>query len=129
MTTFTAAFPQRARALSASYPAIATASGTFVGAGLTIMMYGFTPGAQITLSITGASNNVPSVRTVDQYGVSSIYLDSAWPQGTYTISVTWSGGTVTTSATKTASIADMLPPETGQTGPLELRDVPPGFGR
>jgi peptidase MA superfamily protein len=125
-SSFASAYAQRVRLLSPSYPAIVTATDTARGQGLTILMYGFTPGSQVTLSISGAASNVPGARTIDAYGTSSTFLDSTWPTGNYTISVTYSGGTVTVNATKTSSILTSMLEDVGEVGPLETIDDAPG---
>jgi len=94
------------KAVTATYPNIATATDTSEGPGLTIMLYGFPPNTSVTLGITGPSNNVPSARNVDQYGTYLTFLDSRFAQGSYTITATWSGGSVSASAAKISSDLD-----------------------
>jgi hypothetical protein len=125
-TAFESSYAQRVRLLSPSYPAIVTSPDTSRGPGMTILMYGFAPGSQITLAISGAASNIPSGRTVDAYGTSSTFLDSTWPAGSYTISVTYNGGTVTVPATKTSSILTSMLEDAGAIGPLETTDDAPG---
>jgi hypothetical protein len=124
-SSFSSSYAQRVRLLAPSYPGVVTAPDTTRGPGLTILMYGFAPGSQVTLSISGAASNVPSSRTIDAYGTSSTFLDSTWPTGNYTISVTYSGGTVTVAATKTSSTLTSTLEDVGEIGPLETTDDAP----
>jgi len=126
-SSFSSAYAQRVRLLAPSYPGIVTSTDTTRGPGLTILMYGFAPGSQVTLSISGAASNVPGGRTIDAYGTSSTFLDSSWPTGNYTISVSYTGGTVTVAATKTSSILTSALDDLGEIGPLEtIDDAPAG---
>jgi hypothetical protein len=97
---FAASFAARTRALAPAYPGIATAPDTVVGPGLSIMFYGFPSGSQISYSVSGPGSSSNST-FVSQFGTYSSFLGSDWPTGTYTITATWSGGVVTTTATKT----------------------------
>ena len=124
-SSFSSSYSQRVRLLAPSYPGIVTATDTTRGPGLTILMYGFAPNSQVTLSISGAASNVPSSRTIDAYGTSSTFLDSSWPTGNYTISVTYSGGTVTVQTAKTSSILTSMLEGVGEIGPLETTDDAP----
>ena len=122
---FAGAYPLRVRLLAPAYPGIVTSTDTARGPGMTVELYGFTPGSQVTLAISGPANSVPSTRTIDQYGTSTTFLDSQWPTGTYTLTVTWSGGTVTATGVKTSSLLDALP-DAAAVGPLTLPDAAPG---
>ena len=98
---FAAAYPARTRAVAPSYPGIATATDTVAGPGLSIIFYGFLPGATVSYSITGGGSAGYNTVRASDYGTYSSFLGSDWPAGTYTISASWSGGVVTTTATKT----------------------------
>jgi hypothetical protein len=102
-STFAASAATRLRAISPTYPAVATATDSPLGVGLSFDLFGFTPSAQVTLNISGPASSVPRIVTVTSTGTFFSYLDAAWPPGTYTISATWSGGTVTGTGTHTAS--------------------------
>jgi hypothetical protein len=91
----------RLRAISPSYPAIATATDNPSGAGLSFMLYGFTPGSQATIFVNGSVSSNPQTVTVTSTGTYLNYLDAAWPPGTYTVTATWSGGTVSATGTHT----------------------------
>src|SRR5207249_3706884 len=97
---FAASYVARTLALATTYPGIATAPDTVVGPGLSIMFYGFRPGSLISYSVSGAGSSSSST-FASQYGTYVSFLGSDWPAGTYTITATWSGGVVTTVATKT----------------------------
>ena len=97
---FAASYVARTLALATTYPGIATAPDTVVGPGLSIMFYGFRPGSLISYSVSGAGSSSSSTFAT-QYGTYVSFLGSDWPAGTYTITATWSGGVVTTVATKT----------------------------
>ncbi len=104
LATFSGSFAARLRALAPAYPGIATANDTVVGPGLSIHLYGFTPGSSVTISISGPGRST-STKTVNEYGVYKTYLDSSWPAGTYSITATGSNGTATVSATLNSSSA------------------------
>ncbi len=124
-SAFSSAYATRVRLLSLSYPGIVTATDTQRGPGMTIELYGFTPGAQVTMTIAGPVSSVPATRTIDQFGTFTTFLDSQWPTGTYTITATWTGGVVTTTGVKTSSLLDAML-DTGVVGPLPLPDFVPG---
>jgi hypothetical protein len=106
-STFADSAPARLRALAASYPAVATASDSPRGAGLSFMAYGFTPGSQITLAVNGPASSVPQTVTVGAYGTYFNYLDAAWPPGSYTVTASWSGGAVSGTGTHTMPALDV----------------------
>jgi hypothetical protein len=116
--------PARLRAISASYPAIATATDNPRGAGLSFMLYGLTPSSQATLFVTGPASSVPRTVTVGSIGTFFSYLDSAWPPGTYTVSATWSGGTISATGTHTVSSVGSVYFDGGPDMVLELSDIP-----
>ena len=94
-------FPNRLRALAPKGPAIVTAvDGPEGAANFTFIVYGLPPNTSFTLSIAGTEQSVPVTRTADAYGFFYSYLDDRWSPGPYSISVTWSGGTVTGTGTK-----------------------------
>jgi hypothetical protein len=100
---FANTYVARVRGLAPTYPAIATTTDTVEGGGLTIMAYGLPPNAPITLSISSLGS---TSHTADAYGAYITYLGSAFPLGSYTITVSWSGGTVTATAAKTSGTLD-----------------------
>ncbi len=100
---FANTYVARVRALAPSYPGLATATDTVQGGGLTIMAYGLPPNAPFTLTISSFS---PESHSADAFGAYITYLGSTFPQGSYTISVSWSGGTITTTAAKTSGAPD-----------------------
>lgn len=114
----------RLRAVSASYPAVATATDNPRGAGLSFVLYGFTPGAQATLFINGPATSIPRTVTVGPIGTYFSYLDAAWPPGTYTVSATWSGGTVTATGTHTLFSVGDVSFDAGVDLVLELPEEP-----
>lgn len=94
-------FTARIRALAPQGPAIVTAvDGPEGAASFTFIVYGLPPNTSFTLSIAGTAQSVPVTRTADAYGFYYSYLDEHWRPGPYSISVTWSGGTVTATGTK-----------------------------
>jgi hypothetical protein len=94
-------FTTRIRALAPQGPAIVTAvDGPEGASSFTFIVYGLPPNTQFTLSIAGTEQSVPVTRTADAYGFFYSYLDEQWNPGPYSISVTWSGGTVTGTGTK-----------------------------
>jgi hypothetical protein len=94
-------YTDRIRALAPQGPAIVTAvDGPEGAANLTFIVYGLPPNTSFTLSIAGTEQSVPVTRTADAYGFFYSYLDERWRPGPYSISVTWSGGTVTGTGTK-----------------------------
>jgi hypothetical protein len=94
-------FTTRVRALAPQGPAIVTeVDGPEGASSFTFIVYGLPPNTQFTLSIAGTAQSVPVTRTADAYGFFYSYLDEQWRPGPYSISVTWSGGTVTGTGTK-----------------------------
>jgi hypothetical protein len=106
LSTFYATVSQRIRAISPTYPGITTATDTPEGAGMAIMLYGFPANAQVTLTVGGAASSVPRSVTVSAIGTYVTYLNAGWPAGSYTITATWSGGTVSASSSKATSMVD-----------------------
>ena len=108
-SSFSATRNARLGALAQS-PGIGTAPDTLAGPGLWIEAYGLPPLASLTMSITGQTvQNIPSLRTANEFGVFWTYLGSSWPKETYTITVTSGVLTLTTAAAKTTSLsADAL---------------------
>ncbi|HEY6959368.1 MAG TPA: Ig-like domain-containing protein [Candidatus Limnocylindria bacterium] len=103
---FAQSFASRIRVLAPPSPGIVTASSTPVGPGTTFVIYGLPSNAMFSLSIVGNNGyqlTGGSLRLADTYGFFTSYIAGGWPPGTYTISATWSGGTVSTVAVKTAS--------------------------
>ncbi len=70
-------------------------------------------------------NAVPTTPTVSTIGTYKSYLGSAFPPGTYTVTVTWSGGAVSTSGAKIASV-DLLSAEPPP-ALFELAEEPPAW--
>ena len=102
-SSFSVDAPARLRAISASYPAIATAIDNPRGAGLSFMAYGFTPGSQVTIFINGPASANPLTVTVASIGTYFTYLDASWPPGVYTVTASGAGGTVSATGTHTVS--------------------------
>lgn len=100
-SSFSANAAARLRAISGSYPAVATATDNPRGAGLSFLLYGFTPGAQVTIFLSGPASSSPRTVTIGSIGTFFSYIDGAWPPGTYTVSATGSGGTVSATGTHT----------------------------
>ncbi len=100
-------FETRIRALAARYPGIATSTSTPGGPGLFFIFYGLPANVPFTLAITGSNGyrlaSSPT-RVADQYGVYVSYLGTGWPPGSYTISGSWAGGTVSTTAAKISTL-------------------------
>jgi hypothetical protein len=101
--TYLSTYAARIRAIAPFYPGIQTAGDSIAGPGLSFMLYGFTANAQVTVNISGAASATPQTVTTSSIGTYMNYLDDQWPAGSYTFSATWSGGTVSTTAVKTAS--------------------------
>jgi hypothetical protein len=97
---FTATFPERVQALAPLYPAIVTVPDSPGGAGLTFIVFGLPANATVSYSVTGPSNSVPRTVSLDAYGFYYTYVGNTWPAGTYTMTLTWSGGTLTGTGTK-----------------------------
>jgi hypothetical protein len=110
LSTFYANAAQRIRAIAPVYPGATTAGDSVEGNDLSFMFYGFPRETGITFSISGPASSRPTSVTTTSIGTYASYLGSAWPAGTYTVTATWSGGTVTTTGTKTAPIADFAAP-------------------
>ncbi len=109
-STFSSTYAARIRGLAPAYPGIATAGDASSGPGISFVIYGLPASAPFTLSISGDNGyrlTGSNSRTADAYGVYYSFLTTAngWPAGTYTISATWSGGTVSTSVAKTSSLS------------------------
>lgn len=100
---FLSTYAARIRGIAPTYPAITTAGDSIVGPGLSFMLYGFTANAQVTINVSGAASATPQTVAVSSIGTYNSYLDDRWPAGSYTFSATWSGGTVSVTAVKTAS--------------------------
>lgn len=104
---FAASFAPRIRNLAPSYPGIATAASTLVGPGVGFVIYGLPANVVFSLSIVGNNGYKlagSNLRIADAYGYFGSYIAGGWPPGTYTISASWPGGTVSTVAVKTASL-------------------------
>jgi hypothetical protein len=97
---FQAEFLARVRALAPQSPGVATAVDSPAGPGLTFMAYGLPPNALVTYSISGTSSSNTISRAADAYGFLYTYIDNAWPAGSYTMTVNWSGGSVSGSGVK-----------------------------
>jgi hypothetical protein len=98
---FDSGLAARVRALAPKYPGVSTAPDSRTGIGLTFFMYGLPANTAVTYSISGTSSSNQVTRTTDAYGFLSTFLDNAWPAGSYTMTVNWSGGSVTGSGVKT----------------------------
>jgi hypothetical protein len=94
-------FPARLRATVVAYQGVALAGDTAVGPGLTYTAYGFAPSRALNIDIT-----VAGYRTVSTTGVTDMFgaywnfvsLAAGWPLGTYTVTAT-DGGTTVSSTT------------------------------
>ena len=109
-SAFSSTYAGRILALAPSYPGVTTAGDTRSGAGVSFTFYGLPSNAPFTLSISGDNGyrlSGTNSRTADAYGFyfSSLTTANGWPVGTYTISATWAGGTISTSVAKTSSLA------------------------
>jgi hypothetical protein len=58
--------------------------------------------------------------TVSAIGTYATYLNAGWPAGSYTITATWSGGTVSASSSKATSMVDEQIPALDAGGVLLL---------
>jgi hypothetical protein len=126
-STFAASYAARLRAIAPSYPGITTAPDTVAGAGLSIVFYGFAPGSQMTYSVSGAgASSVPRTVVVSAYGTASTYLDQLWQPGTYTITATYAGGSVSATGVKTSSVdfADAQTLTSGDARVATILDLP-----
>ena len=97
---FDAGFAARVRALSPTYPGVATAADSPTGPGLTFIAYGLPANTVVTYAISGTSSSRQTTRTTDAYGFFYTFLDNAWPAGSYTMTVNWSAGSVSGSGVK-----------------------------
>jgi hypothetical protein len=123
--SFSESVPTRLRALAPSYPGVATASDNPRGAGLSFDLYGFTPSSQVTLYVNGPASSAPRTVTASSTGTFFSYLDAAWPPGQYTVTATWSGGTVTgTGMHTTAANVGSVSLDAGTELVLELPEWP-----
>lgn len=105
LSSFAASRNARLRALAPA-PGIATAPDTFLGPGLSIEVYGLTPLAILSMTITGQNGGGSTAAgTANEFGVYRTYLGSSWPQQTYTITVTSGALTLNTTAVKSDSIS------------------------
>ena len=98
-SAFASGAATRLRAIAPSHPGVATATDNPLGAGLSFELFGFVPSSQVTVFVSGPASSTPRTVTVSSIGTYFNYLDSSWPPGTYTVSATSSGGTVTATGT------------------------------
>ena len=124
LTTFAAGLPARYAALAPA-PGVGGAPDSFVGSGLTILVYGFAPGSTVTLTAVGPSTLTPKVSTINQYGWYETFLGATWPLGSYTVSATSGATTVSTTVAKTSS----LPLAATLGGPDASDETPPDLLR
>ncbi|HEV8470621.1 MAG TPA: hypothetical protein VGR46_13525 [Candidatus Limnocylindria bacterium] len=87
---FAATVGQRIRASVTPYPGIAAAPR---GKQSLLMLYGFTPRALVTFSVTGPAALV-SVEHMDAYGNGLLILGSGYPAGSYSVGVVGGDGKV-----------------------------------
>ena len=97
---FAAMLPHRVLALAPAYPGVASAPDSPAGPGLTFIVYGLPPDAPVSYRFTGPTSSVLATRSADAYGVVYGYIDDRFRPGTYTFTLTWSGGTITGTAVK-----------------------------
>lgn len=107
-SSFSASAPARLRALAPTYPALATATDNPGGGGLSFLVYGFAPGSQVTINISGTATSTPQTVTISSIGTFFSYLGPAWPPGTYTVSATGSAGTATATGTHSPAVGDIF---------------------
>ncbi len=94
LSDFGDALAARIGALAASIPGIAAAPDTLAGPGLTFIIYGLPANAPFTYQVTGPSSSRQTSAVADPYGVFYTYLGSSWPPGSYVMTVSWTGGTL-----------------------------------
>ena len=87
---FAATFAQRIRASVTPYPGIAAAPR---GRQSLLMLYGFTPRAVVTFSVSGPAALVSSEH-MDLYGNGLLILGSGYPAGSYSVGVVGGDGKV-----------------------------------
>lgn len=79
-------FPGRVAALAQDYPGIAATRGSPQGSGSTVVVYGLTPNAGATFTLTGPMEGASSV-TIDAYGVAVKYLGTGYATGEYLVTL------------------------------------------
>jgi hypothetical protein len=97
---FAAEFPARLARTVAAAPGVALANDTMVGPGVTFTAYGFAPFVSLSVTITAPGHHsLPAPRVTDMFGAYSSFmsLESGWPLGEYTVTV--SDGTQTVTGT------------------------------
>lgn len=102
--SFTAAYPQRIKALAPSFPGIATAPDTPFGEGVSIILYGFAPGTFFTITLTDpAGERENDFGVTNAYGTGRFFIAPSAPPGRYVITVDGerAGARVTVSVTTT----------------------------
>lgn len=98
---FAAEFPARLRGSVSTYPGVALATDTTIGAGVTYVAYGFAPSTPLNVTVSASGfESVPAARVTDMFGVYMGFMSvaSGWPYGTYTVTVS-DGVTTVTSTT------------------------------
>ena len=99
-TDFVAAFPARAKALAATYPAIVAVEDSPIGPGITWVYFGFAPVTPVTLDIRSSITGGNYLEFTDLFGANWGYLGSGWPAGTYNLTVNAGGKVVSVIARK-----------------------------
>jgi hypothetical protein len=97
--TFEKRFEGRVAALAQTYPGIAVTRGSPRGAGSTIVVYGLTPNASATITLTGPMDGASS-RTIDPYGVAVKYLGPEYAAGAYVVTLESEGSRLSVTATR-----------------------------
>ena len=97
---FDSTLAARVRAFAPAYPGVAAAHDSPTGPGLTFIAYGLPANTVVSYAITGPSSSRQVVRSTDAYGFIYTFVDESWPAGSYAITLTWSGGSVTGSGVK-----------------------------
>ena len=97
---FSAGFAARVRRLTFRWPGLVAVPGSQSGSGLTFIAWGLPANAVIRYAIGGTSSSRQLTETTEAYGSFWTYIDNSWPAGLYTITVSWSGGSISGSGVK-----------------------------
>lgn len=97
--TFVKHFEGRVAALAQTYPGIVVTPGSPRGVGSTVIVYGLTPNARATLTLSGPADSESS-RTIDAYGVAVKYLGPEYATGKYLVTLESEGSPLSVTATR-----------------------------
>ncbi len=97
---FATAYANRVRGLASAYPGLGTATDTPRGPGLMLILYGFAPSTEVTVTLSAGRETGRSTTMASPYGAGAIVVGSDFPPGTYTISAAGANGRVTVTARK-----------------------------